>query len=126
MSEEIIAVIIGAIIGSISSLATTMLLSILKDRRRSKSIKAITAAEITAIKEKSQRYISGKSDKEELSASTPMLTSIVSEIGNMSPEQIIAFRRTVTLDMETRKSGSKEKAELTVQACEKALRLLLN
>ena len=78
MSGEIVGVIMGAIIGSMSSLSTTVLVSILKNRGRAKSIRAIAAAEITAIKEKCQRYIVGGSDREELSASSPMLTSIAS------------------------------------------------
>lgn len=121
MSEQIVAVIVGAVIGSLSSILTTIVLSDLKDRRRKKSIRAITAAEVTAIMEKAQRYIDGQSDHEELSASTPMLTSIASEIGLLSQKQVIAFRRVVTLDMEMRKSGSKEKAEIVISTCRDAL-----
>ncbi|MHC4531980.1 MAG: hypothetical protein ACYSXD_10535, partial [Planctomycetota bacterium] len=98
MSEQIIAVIVGAVIGSLSSLVTALFLSNLSNLRRRKSIQAIAAAEVTTIMEKTQRYIDKQSDKEELSASTPMLISIASEIGLLSPKQVIAFRRTVTLD----------------------------
>ncbi len=80
MSEQIVAVIVGAVIGSLSSILITIVLSDLKDRKRKKSIRAITAAEVTAIMEKAQRFIDEQSDPEELSASTPMLTSIASEI----------------------------------------------
>jgi hypothetical protein len=124
MSEQIIAVIVGAVIGSLSSILTTIVLSDLKDRRRKKSIRAITAAEVTAIMEKAQRYIDGQSDQEELSASTPMLTSIASEIGLLSPKQVVAFRRIVTLDMEMRKSGNKEKAKIVISACQEALSII--
>ena len=124
MSEQIIAVIVGAVIGSVSSLMTTLFLSILSNRRRKKSIQAIAAAEITAIMGKARRFIDGKSSKEEMSASTPMLTSIASELGYLTPKQVIAFRHAVTLDMEMRESGTKEKAELVYFACENALKIM--
>ena len=124
MSAEMFALIVGAVIGALCSLGSTLSLNILANRRRAKSIRAITAAEIMAIMEKAQRYIEGQSTREELSASTPMLVSIASEIGYLSPEQVIAFRRTVTLDMETRKEGKKDKAKATVEACKAALNSL--
>lgn len=124
MSGQMIGVIVGAIIGSASSLMTTLFLSILSNRRRKESIQAIAAAEMTAIMEKARRFIDGKSSKEEMSASTPMLTSIASELGYLTPKQVIAFRQTVTLDMEMRKSGTKEKAELVCFACENALKTI--
>ena len=124
MSEQIIAVIVGAVIGSLSSLVTALFLSNLSNRRRRKSIQAIAAAEVTTIMEKAQRYVDEQSDKEELSASTPMLISIASEIGLLSPKQVIAFRRTVTLDMEMRKTGNKEKAQMAISACKEALNVI--
>ncbi len=124
MSDQIIAVIVGAVIGSLSSLVTALCLSNLSNRRRRKSIQAIAAAEVTTIMEKAQRYIDEQSDKEELSASTPMLISIASEIGLLSPKQVIAFRRTVTLDMEMRKTGNKEKAQMAISACKEALNVI--
>ena len=124
MSEQIIAVIVGAVIGSLSSLVTALFLFNLSNRRRRKSIRAIAAAEVTTIMEKAQRYIDEQSDKEELSASTPMLISIASEIGLLSPKQVIAFRRTVTLDMEMRKTGNKEKAQMAISACKEALNVI--
>ena len=124
MSEQIIAVIVGAVIGSLSSLVTALFLFNLSNRRRRKSIQAIAAAEVTTIMEKAQRYVDEQSDKEELSASTPMLISIASEIGLLSPKQVIAFRRTVTLDMEMRKTGNKEKAKMAILACEEALKVI--
>lgn len=128
MSKQIIAVIVGAVIGSVSSLMTTLLISTLSNRRRKRSIQAIAAAEITAIKEKAHRYIHGKSTADALRASTPMLTSIASELGYLSLKQAIAFRRAVTLDMEMRKTIDKEhavpKASATIEACEEALKVL--
>ena len=124
MSEQIIAVIVGAVIGSLSSLVTALFLFNLSDRRRRKSIQAIAAAEVTTIMEKAQRYIDEQSDKEELSASTPMLISIASEIGLLSPKQVIAFRRAVTLDMEMRKTGNKEKAQIAISAFKEALNVI--
>jgi len=124
MSDQIIAVIVGAVIASLSSLVTALFLFNLSDRRRKKSIQAIAAAEVTTIMEKAQRYIDGQSDEKELSASTPMLISIASEIGLLSPKQVIAFRRTVTLDMEMRKTGNKEKAQMAISACKEALNVI--
>ncbi|HEG42536.1 MAG TPA: hypothetical protein ENH94_00655 [Phycisphaerales bacterium] len=124
MSEQIIAVIVGAVIGSLSSLVTALFLFDLSNRKRKKSIRAIAAAEVTAIMEKAQRYIDEQSDREELSASSPMLTSIASEIGLLSSKQVIAFRRTVTLDMEMRKTGNKEKAQMAISACKEALNVI--
>jgi hypothetical protein len=119
-----VAVIVGAVIGTVSTLCVTLLLKRIEDSRRAKSVRAYAKAEITAIKEKAERYVDGNSSIEELSASTPIYSSAIEpELGYLSPEQVIAFRRTVTLDMEMRKKGEKEKALFTIQACEEALRL---
>ena len=124
MPDQIIPVIVGAIIGSTASLLTTVVASSLKERRRKKSIKIITVAEITAVLKKAQRFIDGKSDSQELKASTPMLVSIASEIGYLTPKELISYRHVVTMDMEMRQSCKKEKAELVIFACEDALKLL--
>ncbi len=124
MSTELIGVIIGGVIGIFATLGTTVFMTVLTNSRRTKSIKAIAEGEVTAIKEKAQRYIDGQSDVEELGASTPMLISIASELGYLSREQVIALRRAVTLDMEMRKKGAKEKAALAIDACNEALRSL--
>ncbi len=76
--------------------------------------------EVVAIKEKAQRYIDGRSSREEMSASTPLLTSIATELVKLPEEQIIAYRRVVTLDMEMRQSGNKDKAKEALEACETA------
>ncbi len=124
MSSQLIAVIVGGIIGIVSTLCATLFLKKIEDSRRSRSVRAYAKAEITAIKEKAERYVNGNSSLVELGASTPIYSSaIASELGYLSPEQVIAFRRTVTLDMEMRKKGDKEKALLTIEACEEALRL---
>jgi hypothetical protein len=124
MSTELVAVIIGGIIGIIGSLSTTMVVTISSNRRRAKAIRAIAKGEIVAIKEKAERYINGQSSKAGLGASTPMLTSIASELGFLSEEQAIALRRAVTLDMEMRKEETIEKAKLSIEACDEALRVL--
>jgi hypothetical protein len=124
MSNELIAVIIGGLIGIFGSLSTTLTAIILANRRRTRAIRAIAKGEVVAIKEKAERFLSGKSSKVGLCASTPMLTSIASELGFLSEDQAVALRRAVTLDMEMRKEESKPKAELTIQACEQALRTL--
>ena len=110
MSEQLLGVIIGGVIGVVGSLSTTMIVAINSNRRRAKAIRAIAKGEIIAIKEKAERYINGKSSKLGLGASTPMLTSIASELGFLSDNQAIALRRAVTLDMEMRKEETKEKA----------------
>jgi len=91
---------------------------------RTESIKGIILAETIAIKEKAQRYLDGKSSIDELSASTPMLTSIASELRYLTPEQVIAYRRAVTLDMEMRKTGNEDKAREAIEACDEIIRLL--
>ena len=57
----------------------------------------------------------------ELGASSPMFVAIANEIGFLSPAQAVAFRRAVTLDMEMRIEGKKEKAAAAVEACREAL-----
>ena len=124
MDTQLLAVIIGGLIGVIGSLLTTIVVIISSNRRRAKAIRAIAKGEVIAIKEKAERYIIGQSSKAGLGASTPMLTSIASELGFLSEEQAIALRRAITLDMEMRKEETIKKAQLSVQACEEALRVL--
>ena len=124
MSCQVLAVILGGAIGIMGSLGATFLIVALANRRRGKSIRAIVGAEITAIKEKAQRFIDGHSSGNGLSASSPMLASLATELGFLKPDQAIAFRRSVTLDMELRQERSMEKAKFVVEACEDALRHL--
>ncbi len=124
MSNELIAVIIGGLIGIGGSLTTTLMVATLANRRRTRAIRAIAKGEIVAIKEKAERFLSGQSSKLGLGASKPMLTSIASELGFLSEDQVVALRRAVTLDVEMRKEESQPKAELTIQACKEALRTL--
>lgn len=83
-----------------------------------RSIKGVILAETLAIKEKAQRYLDGNSILEELRASTPMLTSIVLELSNLKTEQIIAYRRAITLDMEMKKTGNKDKLLAAIRVCD--------
>ena len=124
MPQELLAVIIGGLIGILGSLSATVLSTIVSNRRSRNSIKAITAAEIVAMQEKAQRFLDGISDAEQLRASQPMLISIATQIGHLSPKEAVAYRRAVTLDVELRKSASEEKAIQTVRACEEAISLL--
>ena len=124
MTAELWGVVIGGIIGIIGTLSTTLLTITMSNRKRAKAIKAIAKGEIIAIKEKAERFIDGQSSSAGLSASTPMLTSIASELGFLSEDQAISLRRAVTLDMEMRKEESIEKAKLAVKACEDALSIL--
>ena len=121
MSSQLVAVVAGGAIGISGSMGATFLIFILSNRRRATAIRAIVEAEVTAIKEKAQRYIDGSSTLKELGASSPMLTSVASEIGFLSREQAVAFRRSVTLDMEMRVDGNREKAAAAVDACTAAL-----
>ena len=124
MSTQLIAVIIGGIIGVIGSLSATIVIMIGSNRRRAKAIRAIAKGEVVAIKEKAERYLSGQSTKAGLDASSPMLVAIAPELGFLSEKQAIAFRRAITLDMEMRKEETMDKVKLAVQACEEALRVL--
>ena len=124
MTAELWGVIIGGIIGVVGTLSTTLLTTTLSNRRRAKAIQAIAKGEIIAIKEKAERFIDDQSSAVGLGASTPMLTSIASELGFLSEDQAVALRRAVTLDMEMRREESKEKAKLAVKACEDALSIL--
>ena len=117
MSVELIGVAIGGTIGIIGSLGTTVFVSVLSNRRRTRAIQSIATAEVMAIKEKAQRFVDGSSTGEGLEASTPMLTSIATEIGFLSTHQAVAFRRAVTLDMEMRKEKTRDKAQVTIEAC---------
>lgn len=121
MTAELLGVVVGGTIGTVGSLATTLLITTLSNRRRRKAIRSIVKAEIVAIEEKAARFVEGESTKEEVAASTPMLTSIASEIGFLTPEEAVAFRRVVTLDMEMRHEGSEQKARMVLDACSKAL-----
>lgn len=91
---------------------------------RAQAIRAIIIGETMAIMEKAQRYLDGKSSLEELQASTPLLTSISSEFVHLSKEQIVLYRRAVTLDMELRKSGNPNKAAKVIEVCKETLRSL--
>ena len=72
MTTQLIAVIIGGIIGVIGSLSTTIVIMIGSNRRRAKAIRAIAKGEIVAIKEKAERYISGQSTKARLGFLSPI------------------------------------------------------
>jgi len=131
MSGEIIAVIVGGMIGILGSLGTTFITNIQSNKRRSKSIKIVVKAEITFIKEKSERILKQEFiTKEELVASMPMLTSISGEIGFLSESQAINFRRVVTLFMEIREikltdENIKAKLRSIIEACHLALKSFL-
>ena len=102
MQPEIIAAAVGGIIGIVGSLSATGFATVLGHRRQKASIRAIIAAETTAIQERAQRFLEGKSNPDELAASTPMLTSIAVQFGYLSLQQAIAYRRAFALDMELR------------------------
>jgi len=123
MSSELVAVIVGGAIGIIGGVTSTLLFRVVEYRRRARAIQAIVASEVTVIKEKAQRYIDDESTIEELRASKPMLTSIVSELGYLSRKQVIAYRKAVTLDMEM-KMGDKAKALLAIDVCKEVLKSL--
>jgi len=126
MFSQLLFTLLGGLIGIVAGSATTVLVLVLTNRRRYQSIRAVAIAEVTAIKEKAERYIDDKSSREELAASTPLLTSIAAEFGYLSSTQAVAYRRAITLDMEMRTSTTKEKAALAIEACREALGRLMN
>ena len=122
MSTELVAVLIGGALAIVGSLATTYIFNVSELQRRARSIRSLAVAEVTAIQEKAQRYVDDISTKEEVVASTPMLTSIASELGYLDSKQVISYRRILTLDMEMRKGMRTEKARATIVACQEAKR----
>ena len=125
MTSQLLFTLLGGLIGIVAGSPTTVLAAVLTNRRRSKSIRAVALAEVTAIKEKAERFINDQSGAGELGASTPLLTSIAAEFGYLSGTQAVAFRRAVTLDAEMRNSATKEKAALAIEACREALECLM-
>jgi len=125
MGPELIGVIIGGIIGISGGLLNAIVFHQIDKRRRRKSIISTAIAEITAIKEKAERFINEKSSLDELKSSTPLWSGTLAlELGFISIDQTVATRRAVTLDMEMRRTGRKEKAQQCIEACQYALELL--
>lgn len=124
MQPELIGVIIGGIIGISGGILATIFHKLVETRQRRDSIVKITKAEITAIKEKAERFLEGKSELEELRSSTPLWTSLAPELGFLAVDQAVAARRAIALDAEMRKIGNKEKTEDCRKACKSALSIL--
>jgi len=125
MDSGLIGAIIGGIIGISGGVLPTVLFHVLDRKRRRNSIIKLITSEITAIKEKAERFIKSKSNVEELKASTPLWSSTLAlELGFISSDQAIAARRAVTLDMEMRRTARREKAEECIDVCNLALELL--
>lgn len=124
MQVQLMGVIIGGVIGISGGILTSVVHRLIEHTQRRNSITKITKAEVTAIKEKAERFLEGKSDLEELRSSTPLWTSLAPELGFLSVEQAVASRRAITLDMEMRKIGNQEKAKECKKACELALNAL--
>jgi len=125
MGPELIGVIIGGIIGISGGLLNAIVFHQIDKKRRRRSIISAAIAEITAIKEKAERFINEKSSLDELKSSTPLWSGTLAlELGFISIDQAVATRRAVTLDMEMRETGRKEKAQQCIEACKNALELL--
>ncbi len=124
MESQLIGVIIGGIIGISGGILASVVHRLAEARQRRNSIIRITKAEITAIKEKAERFLGGKSGVEELRSSTPLWMSLAPELGFLSVDQAVAARRAITLDMEMRKTASRQKVEECKKACELALNIL--
>jgi len=124
MQQGLIGVIIGGIIGICGGISTTILVRLIETRQRRNAIVRITKAEITAIKERTERFLEGKSNLDELKSSKPLWMSLAPELGFLSANQAVATRRAIILDMEMRKTGKPEKAEECKKACQSALSLL--
>lgn len=124
MEPGLIGAVIGGIIGISGGILATVLFHHIDRKRRRNSIINTAIAEITAIKEKAERFIKGKSNLEELKSSKPLWSSSLAlELGFISINQAVAVRRAVTLDMEMRKTGRKEKAEQCIEVCQIALEI---
>ena len=80
--------------------------------------RSLAFAEVMAIKEKGRRFLDGRSTKEELAASTPIMPR---DIGILTKNEAVAVRRAVTLDMEMRIEATRGKVEQAVAACDIAL-----
>ena len=124
IQPEIIAAAVGGVIGIVGALSATGFATVFEHRKQKASISAIVGAETVAIHERAQRFLDGKSTPDELAASTPMLTSIAAQFGYLRRQQAIAYRRAVALDMELKKSKSREKAEETISACKETMGLM--
>lgn len=125
MEPQLFGVIIGGVIGITATTLPTLIYHNFEVRRRKKALKSVLAAEMTAIKEKAERFLNEKSNLEELQASTPLWSAnLALELGFISSEQAVAARRAVVLDMEMRKTVRTEKAEQCIKACDLALKLL--
>ena len=64
-------VIVGGIIGISGGILASAVHRLIEAAQRRNSIVRVTKAEVTAIKEKADRFFEGKSDVEELASSTP-------------------------------------------------------
>ena len=124
MTAEMVGVVIGGVIGVSGSLFTAIAIRAWEDRRRRISITRIATAEVTAIRDKCRRYIEEQSSLDEFKGSTPLWASLAHEIGYLPPVAAVAARQAVTLDMEVRRSGNREKAQECIKICEEALALL--
>lgn len=124
MQPEIIAAAVGGVIGIVGALSATGFATVFEHRKQKAAISAIVAAETVAIQERAQRFLDGESSPDELAASTPMLTTIAGQFGYLPLRRAIAYRRAVALDMELKKSKSREKAEETVSACKNTMGLM--
>ena len=116
----IVGIAIGVLVGIVGS---AVLVSDDATGNRTR-VRSFVIGEVTAIKEKAQRYVDGRSSAEELKASTPIVSSVASELGLLSELEVVGFRRAVTLDMEMRREGSKEKAKAAIVACDDVLSIL--
>lgn len=124
MEPGLIGAVIGGVIGISGGILTTVLFHHIDKKRRRNSIINTAIAEITAVKKKAERFIKGESNLEELRSSTPLWSSSLAlELGFISINQAVATRRAITLDMEMRKTGRKEKAEQCKKACQIALEI---
>lgn len=112
MAPELAGAIVGGIIGICGVLLPTIISYFIDKKRRRDTIVRIIAAELTAIKEKAERFIEGKSNIGELRSSIPLWSSSLAlELGFISVNQAVNTRRAIVLDMEMRETGRLEKAK---------------
>jgi hypothetical protein len=124
MTNELLGVLIGGLIAIAGSVLTTWLAQQWEYNRRRESISAIVKAEVMSAKEMSERYLAGESSLEELKNATPLWKSMPPDLSFLGEEQAVAARLALTLHFELQASGDRNKAQMCVDACKRAIEVL--
>lgn len=122
MGGELVGVAMGGALAIASSVLTTFAFRRWEFAQKRRFVSVLVQAELVAIKEKCERYLANRSDERAFQSSTP-LWSAHFEPGYLSPDQAIASRRCVVLDMEARAQINTAKIDQCLAACKNALAL---